>query len=122
MPLKLTTFNLYDPRPNGDCLRVATVRHLPRGVRKSDWNFDSWLPILAPSAGLLAEFKQGKLSDAKFFQRYRAEMKSPDPRHVIELLAAVAEKIPVAVGCHCEDASRCHRTVLEELIRKAANA
>ena len=122
MPLKLTNFNLYVPRSDGDGLRVATVRHLPRGVPKCEWQFDTWLPLLAPSAELLADFKQGKLSDTKFFQRYRAEMKCPDPRHVIELLAAVAEKTPVAVGCHCEDASRCHRTTLEELIRQAASA
>lgn len=103
-------------------MRIAVVRHLPRGVPKQQWQFDTWLPILAPSAELLAAFKHGELSDVQFFRKYQGEMKQPDARHVIELLATVAERTPLAIGCHCEDASRCHRTVLEELIRKTATA
>ncbi len=119
MPLGLKTFNLYDPRCDGEGLRIAVVRHLPRGVPKDEWLFDSWLPIVAPSAALLSQFKQGKIKEATFFSRYRTEMKRPDPRHVIELLATVAGQSPVAVGCFCKDASQCHRAVLADLIRKA---
>lgn len=122
MASNLATFNIREPRPDDNRLRIAVVRHLPRGVPKAQWPFDTWLPILAPSTELLAAFKRGELSDAKFFRSYRGEMKQPDPRHVIELLAAVAEHIPLAIGCHCEDASRCHRTILEELIRKTSAA
>jgi len=120
MQCDLTTFNLYDPRLVGEGLRIAVVRRLPRGVPKDEWRFDSWLPILAPSAELLTRFKQEEIGEAKFFQHYRVEMKRPDPRHVIELLAAVARRSPLTVGCHCKDASRCHRTVLAELIHKAS--
>ena len=119
--MNLRTFNIYDDRRPEEGVRIATVRHLPRGLRKEDRKFDVWLPILAPSVGLLNTLKEKGSATPAFFRRYRAEMKKPDPRHVIELLAAIAVKTRVSIGCHCQDKSQCHRSVLEELIRGAGN-
>lgn len=118
--VKLRTFNIYQPQDRQRELRVAVVRHLPRGQRKEDRNFDVWLPLLAPSADLLKTILKTKILTPAFIRRYHAEMKRPDPRHVIELLAALATRQPLAVGCHCEDESNCHRTLLADLIRAAA--
>jgi len=97
------------------------VRYLPRGVRKDDYArrdyFDVWLPNLAPSRELLRTFKEGDLTVKQFFRRYRAELKATESRQLIELLAAIAERTPIAIGCYCEDESRCHRPVLVERIR-----
>jgi uncharacterized protein YeaO (DUF488 family) len=51
-----------------------------------------------------------------FVRRYRAEMKSPDPRAVLEALAALSHQADFAVGCYCADEARCHRSVLRELL------
>jgi len=121
--MHLTTVQLGSPRKRSEGLRIGTVRLLPRGVRKSDYAerdyFDVWLPQLAPSRKLLAEYKDGDLSLAAFFRRYRTEMKSTEPRQLIQLLAEIAKRTPIAVGCYCEDESQCHRSVLGKLIRKA---
>ncbi len=122
--LPFRTVRLGAPRAPAEGLRLGTVRFLPRGVAKADYArldwFDVWLPILAPSRELLRELRDGKLSTARFFQRYRREMAETDPRQVIAALAELARRTPVAVGCYCEDESACHRSVLGELIRKAA--
>ena len=122
--LLFNAVQLGSPRDPDEGLRIGTVRYLPRGIRKQDYArrdyFDIWLPILAPSRDLLSQLKQGDLSPAKFFARYRSEMSQPEPRQVIQLLAELATRTPISIGCYCEDESTCHRSVLAELIRKAA--
>jgi uncharacterized protein YeaO (DUF488 family) len=124
MSLQFRTVQIGSPRQTHEGLRIGAVRFLPRGVRKSEYHkrnlFDLWLPILSPSREVLRLFRDGKLSPAGLFQRYRREMHEPAPRQVIELLAALARQTPLSVACYCEDESRCHRSVLGKLIRDAA--
>jgi uncharacterized protein YeaO (DUF488 family) len=121
--MKLSTYRLGTPRAAREGLRVGTVRYLPRGVPQSEWAaggyFDVWLPVLAPSAELMRAFKHEGLDAKTFFARYRREMARTDPRQVIALLAALAGRTPLAIGCYCEDEARCHRSALVELIREA---
>lgn len=126
MTLRLRTVRLGTPRQPSEGFRIGAVRYLPRGVPKTEYAtrdyFDVWLPTLAPSRELLSKLKNGELATERFFQRYRREMRETDPRQVIALLAALAARTPMAVGCYCDDESQCHRSVLTELIREAASA
>jgi len=101
-------------------LSIGVTRHGPRGVRREVWAregyFDVWLPLLAPSRELLGALKQGAITFARFSARYRAEMRRPEPRQVIRMLAAVARRQRINLGCFCADPARCHRTLLRELI------
>lgn len=123
--MQFQTVQLGKPRIAGEGLRIGAVRFLPRGVRKADYArrdyFDVWLPSLAPSRELLADYRKSKLSPTAFFRRYRAEMAQTDARQTIALLAALACQTPLSVGCYCEDESQCHRSILGELIRQAAD-
>jgi uncharacterized protein YeaO (DUF488 family) len=123
MALRIETFRAGSPRKAVEGLRIGTVRLLPRGVPKKDYArrnyFDVWLPTLAPSRELLKAYNAGKLTPKQFFAKYRSEMKRPEARHTIELLATLAQKTPIAVGCYCEDETCCHRSVLIKLIRAA---
>lgn len=47
---------------------------------------------------------------------YRAEMAEPGPSRGLDLLAAQSRTTALSVGCYCEDATRCHRSVLRELL------
>jgi uncharacterized protein YeaO (DUF488 family) len=104
-------------------LFVGVTRHLPRGVRGEDYAargyFDVWLPLLAPSRLLLSSFLKEKISLSQFSRRYRAEMRLPAARQAIRLLAATASQHPVHLGCFCADPTRCHRSILQELITSA---
>jgi uncharacterized protein YeaO (DUF488 family) len=107
-------------------VRLGTVRRPPRGVRRTDYAsrdyYDTWLPELAPSAQLLSWFKHQQPVPDKdwevFAKRYRAEMQAPEARHLLEALAKLSHGADFAVGCYCERAERCHRSILEELLRE----
>ncbi len=115
---------LGTPRTRGEGLRIGTVRRPPRGVPKAEHAsrdfYDVWLPELAPSEALVA-FAQ-KSPDAggwrTFVRRYRAEMKRPAAVRLLGLLAALSQETALSVGCYCQDESRCHRSVLKELLQK----
>jgi uncharacterized protein YeaO (DUF488 family) len=103
-------------------LRIGTVRRPPRGVPKSEFAsgnwYDVWFPNLAPSPETV---KLGQASDsprqwAVFSKRYRAEMAIPDNARALDLLAALSHETNFSVGCYCEDESRCHRSILRQLL------
>ena len=123
--LKLYTYQLGTPRRRGEGVRVGTVRHLPRGVRKEDYArlnyFDVWFPNVAPSPELVHWLRENPEARwGKFVDRYTREMKQPDSRHAIELLAELAKRTPISIGCFCSDESHCHRSILRDLIQQAA--
>ena len=114
---------LGTPRLRGEGVRLGTVRRPPRGVRKSDYAaldyYDVWLPELAPPADMVSWALSEPWTDkrwATYARRYRAQMSTPAARHLIELLASMSKQTNLSVGCYCEDESRCHRSVLRELL------
>ena len=120
MPIRVV--RLGSPRANGEGLRLGTVRRPPRGVPKAQFAsrdfYDVWLPDLSPSEELV---KLGLSSpDEKawrvFERRYRAEMRDPAKGRLLDLLAALSVGTSFSVGCYCEDESRCHRSVLRDLL------
>lgn len=127
--LKLSMFRIGSPPKRGQGLRIGTTRLPPRGVPKERWTtggyFDVWLPTLAPSAKLLARVKKLDLEDEKvrekFFDAFEHELlSSSEGRQTVDLIAHIAARTAVGVGCFCEDESRCHRSRLYEIIRKHA--
>lgn len=113
----------------GECaslsgISIGVTRYPPRGIRREDYRSkgycDIWLPVLAPSRELVSAFLADEISFKIFASRYRGEMGKGDARHVIELVAAMAMRTPVNIGCFCEDESRCHRSLLHTLIMEAA--
>ncbi len=103
-------------------LRIGTVRRPPRGVAKNEFSsqnwYDVWYPNLAPSAELIAAAQNAGTERewSQFVKRYRAEMGTPDNRRTLDLLAALSHHANFSVGCYCADESRCHRSVLRELL------
>ena len=113
---------LGEHRADDEGVRIGTVRRPPRGVPKSqfaaqDW-YDVWLPNLSPSASTVKSglYAESEKEWARFAKRYRAEMAAPENARLLDLLAALSHQANFAVGCYCADESRCHRSVLRELI------
>ena len=113
---------LGTPRARNEGPRIGTVRRPPRGVPKSEFArgnwYDVWFPNLAPSevAVKLGLSAKTPAQWNKFARRYRSEMATPATQHALELLAALSHTTNFSVGCYCEDESRCHRSILRELL------
>ncbi len=114
------------PRATDEGLRLGTVRRPPRGVPKAEFAsrdfYDVWLPELAPSADVVSEALSQAWTDAswrRFTRTYQKQMREPHAQHLIAVLAALSHQTNLSVGCYCEDASRCHRTLLKDLLRDA---
>lgn len=118
------TFRIGTPARRGDGLRIAVTRRPPRGVPKAKWSelFDVWLPLVAPTAALVKRGLAGGLEDEKvrrkFFVAYGRELSKPDVSRAVDLLAAIAARTPIAIGCFCEHESQCHRSALKRVIEK----
>lgn len=115
---------LGTPRSRGEGIRLGTVRRPPRGVPRSEFAsrdfYDVWLPNLAPSLELMRAAHASDLASwwPTFARRYRGEMKKPEASHVLDALAALSRAADFSVGCYCEDESRCHRSLLRELLEQ----
>jgi len=126
--MAIRVVRLGTPRAEDEGLRIGTVRRPPRGVPKAEYAerdlYDVWLPNLAPSEELL---KTGKMANQErswrvFARRYRSEMKRPENSRVLDLLAAMSRQANFSVGCYCEDETRCHRSLLRELLSERGAA
>jgi uncharacterized protein YeaO (DUF488 family) len=123
--MAIRVVRLGTARARDEGVRIGTVRRPPRGIAKSqfasrNW-YDVWFPNLAPSVATL-KLGQGVKTPVQwstFVRKYRAEMAAPENAHAIALLAALSHQGNFSVGCYCEDESRCHRSVLRELLAAA---
>jgi len=120
--MTLHIVRLGTPRLPREGTRIGAVRHQPRGVRKEryaaeDW-FDIWYPDLAPSAELVSKARAARTEKewSAFVRSFRAEMNEPAARRTLDLLAALSQDANFSIGCYCEEESRCHRSVLRELL------
>jgi uncharacterized protein YeaO (DUF488 family) len=103
-------------RKRGEGVRLGTVRRPPRGVPRAryaadDW-FDVWLPNLSPSAQMMKDREAWQ----PFARRFKAEMSRPEASRLLDALAALSRTANFSLGCYCADESRCHRSVLRELL------
>lgn len=120
--MSVRVVRLGSPRVAGEGTRIGTVRRPPRGVpreqfSRQDW-YDVWFPTLAPSVETMKRGQEAASPAewAAFTKRYKAEMAGQDARHALALLAAMSHTTNFSVGCYCEQESRCHRSVLRQLL------
>jgi uncharacterized protein YeaO (DUF488 family) len=121
--MAIRVVRLGEPRAASEGIRLGTVRRPPRGVKKEDFArrnyFDVWLPDVAPSAELVSWALSEPFTPsrwARYERAYRSEMKKPPAQRLISLLAALSHQTDFSVGCYCEDETRCHRSILRDLL------
>jgi uncharacterized protein YeaO (DUF488 family) len=122
--MSIRIVRLGTERTPGEGLRIGTVRRPPRGVPKAEFAsqnwYDVWYPNLAPSAETmkLGQEAQSPAQWAAFTRAYKREMAEADASRSLDLLAALSHRTALAVGCYCEDESRCHRSLLRGLLQE----
>lgn len=113
-----------DPKDPGDGFRLLVCRYRPRALPKDQETWDDWDTSVAPSKELLADYHgKGRLQTgwAEYRARYLREMQKQKP--AIEALAKRSnggETITLLCSSACVRESRCHRSLLKELIDRAA--
>jgi len=111
-------------RKSNEGLRIGTVRRPPRGLKKEEYAskniYDVWFPNLSPSQALLKQALSIKDENSwkAFKRKFVAEMKLPEAKRDLDLLAALSHQTNLAIGCYCKDESRCHRSILRELLEQ----
>jgi uncharacterized protein YeaO (DUF488 family) len=111
-----------DPIDPDDGYRVLVCRYRPRGVRRDKETWDAWLPQLGPSVELHAAVygKSGiPIGWEEYVARYTAEMATQSfwIRGFAER-AKEGEALTLLCSSACVEPSRCHRTVLHDLIER----
>ena len=120
--MSILVVRLGSARKPNEGVRIGTVRRPPRGVPKTQFAaldyYDVWLPNLSPSQELvrLGQQSHDERSWRAFERTFRAEMKKPEAARVLDLLAALSRQTSFSLGCYCEDETRCHRSILRELL------
>lgn len=113
-----------------DGLRILVTRFRGRGLPTSQ--YDVWMPALGPSEQLLKAVLAGEIEWKTFAKKYREELfldgpiddrsdtiKNHGQKSTLRLLKALGEQQNVTLMCHCdEDATQCHRFVLEKEIAR----
>jgi uncharacterized protein YeaO (DUF488 family) len=118
MPIKTKRWN--DPKDADEVLRILVCRYRPRGVRKQAETWHRWEKTLGPSKDLHADFygKHGPpITWEVYRERYLKEMETQ--QELIDKLAELVSEgkmITLLCSSACTDVSRCHRTLLKELI------
>jgi uncharacterized protein YeaO (DUF488 family) len=121
-PIKTRRWN--DPQEPDEGFRLLVTRYRPRGVKKADETWDAWDAQLGPSVELhAAVYGKGvqEIPWPVYRSRYLLEMRKQKPK--IEELAqrvGAGEQITLLCSSACVRESRCHRSLLKELIERAA--
>ncbi len=54
----------------------------------------------------------------QFERKFRKEMAAPDRSRELDLLSQLSHSADFSVGCYCENESRCHRSILRDLLKE----
>ena len=127
----IKTGSVWSNIKKDDGLRILVTRFRGRGLPTSQ--YDVWMPALGPSEELLKAVQSGDIDWKTFTKKYRDELfldgpiddrsdtiKNHGQKSTLRLLKALGDKQQVTLMCHCdENATQCHRFLLEKEIAKA---
>lgn len=116
--------------PEEEATPILVTRYRPRGLPKGLETWKEWLAVLAPSKDLHAAAygiggRSVPIPWEVYRRRYLQEMKSPEAREAIVSLAnrvKGGEAITLLCSSACTRESRCHRSLLKELIVQELSA
>ena len=118
MPIKTKRWD--DPVEPDDGYRLLVTRYRPRGVRKEDENWAEWIPALGPDKDLHAAVYTDRSSPIPWsqYRRRYLELQRANKQIIAGLARRVAAGQTITLLCSsaCVRESRCHRSILKELI------
>lgn len=110
------TKSVYEPKGEGDGLRLLVTRYWPRGVAKG--KVDRWCKELGTAPELIKLFKAGSIPWEEFAESYIAGLSTGPSSEAFGELQEIVKGASVTLLCVCKDGARCHRGILKELLDK----
>ena len=121
MPIHTRRWN--DPPGPDEGHRLLVTRYRPRGVAKADETWDAWEPKLGPSKELhrfVYTDSSSPIPWPQYRRQYIAEQRAnKDLIADLARRASAGETITLLCSSACTRESRCHRSILKELIEAA---
>jgi uncharacterized protein YeaO (DUF488 family) len=111
--IKITSKSITLKKNKRDGLRICVMRRV-----RPEYEFDLWIPKLAPSERLLRDYViNRKINWEDFSERYKKSVLSKN-RLLINLIIYLAKRHKVTLLCFERTAKFCHRSLILEEIKK----
>lgn len=107
------------PKTAADGIRVCVMNSI-----HPEYEFDLWLPCLAPSRNLVEQYViNHQMSWEEFQSKYRAEQQERDNQAVIQALAELVKQAEkknqhVTLLCFEPDITHCHRQMIMQRLKE----
>lgn len=122
MPIRTKRWN--DPKEPDDGFRLLVTRYRPRGVAKADETWDAWDSSLGPTRELHAAVYTTAASPVSWptYRRKYLEQQKVNATTIAALAGRSrgGETITLLCSSACVRESRCHRSILKDLIESSA--
>ncbi len=107
---------VYSMPDKNDGVRLLVDRLWPRGIKKTELDFDEWIKELAPSNELRKKFGHNRDNWEEFKSEYLKELRSPEAKIKIEELAKIARKMSLTLLFSAHDEEYNNAKVLKEVL------
>lgn len=109
---------VYDHLEETGGKRVLVDRVWPRGLKRESLSIDLWLKEVGPSDELRHWFGHQPERWPEFQRRYRAELKRPPQRELLEQLVELARQGPLTLLYGAKDRERNQAVALRSVIEE----
>ena len=105
----ITTKSIHKKINKSDGIRICVMRRI-----RPEYDFDIWIPKLAPSEKLLKQYViQKKISWEEFSKHFiRETLLKNKAKKMIETLVFMAQSTKITLLCGEDSAKRCHRNLI----------
>jgi uncharacterized protein YeaO (DUF488 family) len=112
LKMVIKTKSVFEKESSEDGFRVCVMRFV-----RDYYKYDLWLQELAPSIGLLNDYKNKKTSWEGYEERYLKEIETKRDS-INKLIDLVKEKGVVTLLCAEKEDRYCHRRLLKEYLAR----
>lgn len=79
---------------------------------------DKEMRELAPTWSLLQDYRNGRINEEQYIERFNKQLKRLDARDIYEKLKFLAGDNEIVIMCHCSKKDFCHRHLVAEWLEK----
>ncbi|MCL4387083.1 DUF488 family protein [Patescibacteria group bacterium] len=112
MSKEIHTKSIQLPREDKDGIRTCVMRRI-----KPEFDFDIWIPHLAPSTSLLSDYHMQKVSWEEYEERFKKEVLDNN-KDYLEIVLDISKKHAVTLLCWEETPEKCHRRLVAERLKE----